>query len=132
MRIIKCFYFIVFYNLCILAISIIFKLAGFEHASTDDENDEEYPFLDSALKFFIMVMRISIGDIQLPISFFWVEMAHNEKEDSVLAHSMVYVIWLIWYITTILMCIVQLNFLIAYISQSFERVIDTQTSNTYL
>jgi hypothetical protein len=30
------------------------------------------------------------------------------------------------------MCIVQLNFLIAYISQSFERVIDTQTSNTYL
>ena len=45
---------------------------------------------------------------------------------------MIYILWLIWYITTILMCIVLLNFLIAYISQSFERVVDTQTSETYL
>ena len=58
-------YFIVFYNLCIIALSIIFKLAGFEIENQQDDmySDEDYPLLGSAFKFFIMVLRISIGDI---------------------------------------------------------------------
>jgi len=43
----------------------------------------------------------------------------------------IYLLWLLWFLNIFLMLIMLLNFLIAVISQTYERVASSQISYTY-
>jgi hypothetical protein len=44
---------------------------------------------------------------------------------------MIYIVWFIWLFNIILMVIILLNFLIAVISQTYERVVSQQVRFSY-
>jgi uncharacterized membrane protein len=47
------------------------------------------------------------------------------------SYSMIYLLWLFWFINIFLMLIILLNFLIAVISATYERVDSQKTNYTY-
>ena len=101
-----------------------------------DDTDAESYFL-----FWITVFRNCIGDIQDLEYPFWKEVlkktvagdnSANVTEFNTGPVLMVFFIFTIFIVLLFLMIIVLLNFLIAVISQTYENVMTTKTSTTYL
>ena len=68
-----------------------------------------------------MTFRNSIGDLAPPDYSFWLD-EDKVNISSTVKVIMIYTIWVIWVLKGIIMIIVLLNFLIAVISQTYERV----------
>lgn len=101
---------------------------------------EAYPEVNKIFAALIVAFRTSIGDLGEPDYSYWVEReSHFEVKDSdnenKLSHLqvsvMIYIIWFIWLFNIILMVIILLNFLIAVISQTYERVVSQQVRFSY-
>ena len=74
----------------------------------------------------MLMFRNAIGDYQVPYYKYWSEnLDYNSEEHLIIPQAMVYLIWIWWIFIIIFLPIVQLNFLIAFISEAFEDVLDT-------
>lgn len=73
----------------------------------------------------ILSFRNSLGDVSLPKYDKW--LAQNTYQSQIV----IYLLWILWFINLFLMLIILLNFLIAVISQTYERVAGSQTNYTY-
>ena len=65
----------------------------------------------------------------MPFYKFWSAAAFHENSSG--AYIMINLIYFFWVITTIGMQITMLNFLIAFISESYEFVLDTKQQSKY-
>jgi len=111
--------FMAFFSLWLLFFTIEFKVLGFEF------DDSEYANLGSFTQMLILTFRNSIGDLSLP--------QYNDliEVDTSVSQFVIYMLWMFWFMNIFLMVIMLLNFLIAVISQTYERVSGSQTSYTY-
>ena len=78
------------------------------------------------------MFRNAIGDYQVPYYKYWSENLDLKSDEYVvIPQAMVYIIWIWWICIIIFLPIVQLNFLIAFISEAFEDVLDTSMQIKY-
>ena len=75
----------------------------------------------------LQVYRISIGEIGNPKYD-----ALMSRPDGFFKDTNIVLIWMTWYFNTFFMIVILLNFLIAVISQSYERVIEQQNIYSYM
>jgi len=91
-------------------------------------DEKDYEGLGEFLQLFFHILRNSVGDLQLPVYRNW---TLQSQEDSFKASMMIHMMWFLWFCNLILMLIILLNFLIAVISQTYERVSGSKVSYTY-
>mmetsp|Transcript_19632 Transcript_19632/g.30271 ORF Transcript_19632/g.30271 Transcript_19632/m.30271 type:complete len:202 (+) Transcript_19632:2112-2717(+) len=111
--------FMTFFSLWVLYFTIEFKILKWEM------DEEEYKGLTEFVQRLILTFRNSIGDLSLPGYDKWLEQPTWESK------LVVSLLWLMWFVNIFLMLIMLLNFLIAVISQTYERVASSQISYTY-
>ncbi|CDW72372.1 wd-40 repeat protein [Stylonychia lemnae] len=104
-------YFISFFLIFILQFGMIF-LVLFKAASIDEYNGV------NKMAYFLMAFRISSGDFQLD--------EYQNQDDTVVIFA-----WIIWLIAVMTLNIVFMNFIIAVISESYERVMQKLVAESY-
>ena len=109
--------------------SFIFKILGAELENDYDAGGSfghgaDYQNLIWWFAYTIQNFRNAIGDFQMPFYKFWAASANLNIESGPL--FMIYIIYIFWILTTIGLQITMLNFLIAFISESYEIVLDTK------
>ena len=109
------------------------KILGFEIENSDDVgsefgNDAEYPNLHNFFKIITVTFRSAIGDVQMPFYKYWEAVIVKYP---VLGECMIGFIYLMWFFTIIFNTIVLLNFLISYISEAFEKVLENNKLTLY-
>ncbi|CDW87224.1 wd-40 repeat protein [Stylonychia lemnae] len=104
-------YFLIFFIIFILQFGMIF-LVLFKAKQVDEYNGV------NKLSYFLMAFRISSGDFQL-------EDYHNQDD------GIVIFTWIIWIIAVLILNIVFMNFIIAVISESYERVMQKLVTESY-
>ena len=126
------FQFVVFLTLWIFFFFLVQYILGVgNEVTTDlekllaDDNDEEFKGLGYQWRMILNVLRTSIGDLQLPDETLWI---HPEKGNS---NVMIFLIYLAWVANIFFILIVLLNFLIAIVSNSHEKVINKGMVNKY-
>ncbi|CDW78024.1 UNKNOWN [Stylonychia lemnae] len=104
-------YFLLFFIIFILQFGMIF-LVIFKAQQIDEYNGV------NKLAYFLMAFRISSGDFQL-------DDYHSQ------ADGLVIFTWIIWLIAVLTLNIVFMNFIIAVISESYERVMQKLVAESY-
>lgn len=94
-----------------------------------DHDHGDYPLIDHVSVLIFQSIRNSIGDLNVPHYLYW-EARFNAGE-KVIGASFIYLIWIIWFINVGLMVIMLVNFLIAIVSQVFERISGEQMQTSY-
>lgn len=95
-------------------------------------DDEDYPTL-KLLAVHFQTYRNSIGDIGTPQYDYWTYY-HRHFDKSVMfgyGQCMIYLIWILWYLNQFFNLIILLNFLIAIVSQSYEKVMTDSMKYEY-
>lgn len=82
-----------------------------------DFKGDDYPLVDRFVFLFLQVFRNSVGDIATPEYKLWIDHSGGWS----LYISMV-IIWFSWLVNILIMLIVMLNFLIAEVSQTYDKV----------
>jgi hypothetical protein len=90
------------------------------HLIVANEETNDYPGVMNAMALVVMTFRNSIGDLAPPDYKEW--LGEKEELDSSLKVVYVGIIWSVWVIQVIFMIVTLLNFLIAVITQTYERV----------
>lgn len=103
-------------------------------------DDEDYPMLPPSLQLLTQIWRNSLGDIGPPGYDFWMEKremntARRDNHGYIQATNWaldltIYIIWSIWFTQTVFNMVIMLNFMIAIVSESYERVMSQK--NKYL
>ncbi|CDW79710.1 wd-40 repeat protein [Stylonychia lemnae] len=104
-------YFLIFFIIFILQFGMIF-LVLFKAQQIDEYNGV------NKLAYFLMAFRISSGDFQLD--------DYHTQEDGLVIFT-----WIIWVLAVITLNIVFMNFIIAVISESYERVMQKLVAESY-
>ncbi|CDW79849.1 wd-40 repeat protein [Stylonychia lemnae] len=104
-------YFLIFFIIFILQFGMIF-LVLFKAQQIDEYNGV------NKLAYFLMAFRISSGDFQLD--------DFHTQEDLLVVFT-----WIIWLIAVMTLNIVFMNFIIAVISESYERVMQKLVAESY-
>ncbi|CDW84942.1 wd-40 repeat protein [Stylonychia lemnae] len=104
-------YFLIFFIIFILQFGMIF-LVLFKAKQIDEYNGV------NKLAYFLMAFRISSGDFQLD--------DYHSQDD-----GLVILTWMIWLIAVMTLNIVFMNFIIAVISESYERVMQKLVAESY-
>ena len=117
-----------------IAFASIMKVVGFEIENANDVesefgNESEYPNLHNFLRMCVITFRTSIGDLQMPFYKYWSKVVEEHYE---LGETMVGFIYILWFVIILFNTIVLLNFLISYISESFENVLENNEMSVYL
>mmetsp|Transcript_3352 Transcript_3352/g.5063 ORF Transcript_3352/g.5063 Transcript_3352/m.5063 type:complete len:244 (-) Transcript_3352:104-835(-) len=97
---------------------------------TDDEL--EYPEINVFMKYFLQSYRNSIGDLATPDYEWWLPGEDENKSMTGVKYIMVNAVWFVWFANQFVNLIILLNFLIAVISQTYEKVISAQQTHNYL
>ncbi|CDW83425.1 wd-40 repeat protein [Stylonychia lemnae] len=104
-------YFLIFFLIFILQFGMIF-LVLFKAQQIDEYNGV------NKLAYFLMAFRISSGDFQL-------DDYHSQND------GLVIFTWMIWLVAVMTLNIVFMNFIIAVISESYERVMQKLVAESY-
>ncbi|CDW89455.1 wd-40 repeat protein [Stylonychia lemnae] len=104
-------YFLIFFIIFILQFGMIF-LVLFKAQQIDEYNGV------NKLAYFLMAFRISSGDFQLD--------DYHSQEDGLVIFT-----WIIWLIAVMTLNIIFMNFIIAVISESYERVMQKLVAESY-
>lgn len=78
--------------------------------------------------YYLQLYRNSLGDIATPEYPFW---SLTESTASRTANTFYLIIWILFVLYILVMNIVQLNFLIAIISQSYDRIMAVEKIQVY-
>lgn len=103
-----------FFYLWVGVFTVLIIETGFEVKDADTE----FPNLDRLSRSFLRIFRNSLGDIQAPTYTYWTEV----QKQSALGNIMIYSVWLVWLGNELLMMIVLLNFLIAIVGDSYNKI----------
>lgn len=79
---------------------------------------------------FTLVFRGSVGDIGAPNYMTWLDRKRQSGSQET-ATVAIYTVWLFWYINVVVTLIVMLNFLIAEVGQTYEKVMSLGNKNHY-
>ena len=84
----------------------------------------------------ILAWRNSIGDLTAPVYDPWSAVRATAAEKGnygqiVVVSIIIFLIWVHWFLTQVLMLILLFNFLVAYVDQSFGEVVDTDKVSYY-
>ena len=95
-------------------------------------DDEDYPTLQ-LLTVYFQTYRNSIGDIGTPQYEYWEYMHEHYDVNKTFGYAqcMIYLIWVLWYLNQFFNLIILLNFLIAIVSQSYEKVMTDSMKHEY-
>jgi hypothetical protein len=95
-------------------------------------DDGDYLALPKGIAIFLQMFRNSIGDIAEPTYGIW-SIEEGEEDQKTTNHSIaMYIIWLFWIINIFLMMIIIVNFLIAEVSQTYDKVKSSGKTFLYL
>lgn len=100
-------------------------------------DESEYSGLNKFIQMLILAFRNSIGDLQSPQYERWLNYIKDNRDPEnpnpffSQGQVIIYLLWALWFGNIILMVILLLNFLIAIISQTYERVAGSQSNYTY-
>lgn len=115
--------FMVFFSFWIIFFTVCFQTLGVQI----NNDDSEYPNVALFAKYFLMTYRNSIGDISTPHYTNWIERYDAEDFwENLMQDTLISLIWLVWLLNQFLNLIILLNFLIAVISQVYDKVISDQ------
>eukprot|EP00347_Sterkiella_histriomuscorum_P014018 403362477 len=106
-------YFILLYGIVVIVYGLIFTLLKIK---TSDEN-VEYEGINY-LSYFIMAFRASTGDFQID-NFYQLEDTH------------IIFAWIVWISAVLFLNIILLNFIIAVISESYEKVMQKMVAESF-
>jgi len=127
-------FFISYYLLWILFFTCINSILKVDPGVIDETDDPpvDYPGVNRYIALVLMTFRNAIGDLSPPEYGSWVTEVQeaNGNTDYKMNWSqrvIVSALWLVWCLQVILMIIVLLNFLIAVISETYERVYGEKT-----
>jgi hypothetical protein len=109
--------FITFYMIFLFMFSITFVVLNME---VDDANNES-KHIGFFEKMLLETFRSAIGEVGLPKYS-----AILEKPDSYCKSLNIALIWIIWYLQVFFMLVIMLNFLIAVLQQTYNRVMNYQ------
>lgn len=99
-------------------------LSGFSCTGEDDD----YPGLERYFMMFVKTFRESTGDLVAPNYETW----ENKKDyDPKTSNVAIYFIWLVWLLNIFFTLIVMLNFLIAEVGATYNRVVGLGQKNHY-
>ena len=95
----------------------------------------------SIFQYIILTFNNSVGQISNPQLPFWKHIIDDNadpikgiidiKKSKLQANIMIFLIWVFWVVIVIFLFIILCNFLIAYISQSYEDVLENKIQNIY-
>eukprot|EP00347_Sterkiella_histriomuscorum_P014859 403359252 len=113
-------YFISLYAFVIIMYGLIFSLLNIQtDAALDDgSNEQSYYKGVSYFGYFIMAFRASTGDFQVD--------NFNQLEDKHIIFA-----WIIWISAVLFLNIILLNFIIAVISESYDKVMQKMVAESY-
>jgi hypothetical protein len=83
--------------------------------------------MPTALGYFFLTFENGLGNISPPTVEVW-QSNHNQ---TITATLIIYLIYLTWWCTQLIILIVLLNFVIALISQVYENVMDSKMVHVY-
>lgn len=88
------------------------------------------------MNYFVHIFLNSVGGIDTPNYDFWQNSDDvREKTGKIYknnyAMGMVALVWVVWIATVIFLFIILCNFMISYIGQSYEEVLEHQTENKF-
>lgn len=110
---VEMFSFLIYLQLWIICLALIYKVAGIEAKDRTGFDDNSY------YNFYMLVWSNSIGNINDP------EFSHVKE------HWEVVLVWAVWYFNQLFIFIILLNFLIAVIGQSYENVMNNAIEFQY-
>lgn len=111
--------FFAFLMVWVFLFSALFLIAG-GNVYSEDDYEEEYKDVNRFISTFIQVFRNSIGDLKVPNYEFWID--KENKFPPAFQNTMVGYMWVLWFLSSIFMLVMLLNFLIAIISQTYDKV----------
>lgn len=118
--------FVVYFLIMICVMSALNKVLGYDISGDDPKT--AMLIWNYVKHTFIM----SVGGVDEPNLDFWLNFAANEgKENEFIAKAMEVLIWIAWIVTVFLLFIILCNFMISYISQTYEDVLELKTEDTY-
>jgi len=80
---------------------------------------DDYPSMDKFIAIFMMVFRNSMGDLSGPKYNAWEDRKDEAYKTSIAA---IYIVWVIWALNLFITLIVMLNFLIAEVGNTYNKV----------
>lgn len=99
----------------------------------------KYPGINKNIGYLLYSFRNSIGDLSTPNYDDWLIMGLEDADDdskTVITQTEVFLIvvlsWTLWSIQSVFMIIILLNYLIAVISQAYERVVNQRKIYQYI
>lgn len=119
-------FFILFFVSWIFVFAHLFKITG------ADFDDGDYALIPQ-LKFVLQIFRNTIGDVAAPQYEYWQELHNSMEEKSSMSQPMlvIYTIWILWFLNLLFNMIILLNFLIAIISQVYDKIISSSLVYEY-
>ena len=115
--------FIISYVIFLVVFTICFVVLKMEI----DPEVAETEGLTYSQKMFLQTFRTALGELGMPV---YTEIL--AKEDQVFKSINITLIWITWYFQTFFMLIIMLNFLIAVITSTYERVVNYQKIISYM
>ena len=97
------------------------KIIRLEDGTYAPGGDETYANLSVVMQFYLFTFQNSMGAMMTPAYERWSGMIESDT-DPKLAYTMISLTWFIWLFVIIFNVIVLLNFLIAFISETYEEV----------
>ena len=98
----------------------------------------KYSDINGAMAFFLETFEDGVGNIKRPRYHIWEDKYHCDKTDigctaanrwvSIMA---IYVVWFTWFLNQFVVFIILINFLIVYIGNSFQNVMDSALKFKY-
>jgi hypothetical protein len=123
----KITYFVIFLFFWMLIFSFLYHIAGNQIDLT------EYTGININISYFLVIMRNTVGDVQMPNYGPWLRYSNNGGGNRItwLSTLMISYIWLLWSINLIFMFIILMNLFIAIVSISFEEVLEITSQIKY-
>lgn len=124
--------FLIFLFTWILIFCVLYKVLGAMHGV-----DEQFPEIHPVFGFFLYTFENSIGNINNPTFKWWIDIIDDPKYNTtytfgyLLAKTLIYLIYLVWFLNQYFIYILLLNFLIAVISQSYADVMANANISQY-
>lgn len=114
---------------CVL--SVVNKVVGYDIGEEDDTEKARFIW-----NYIVHTFLNSVGGIEEPNVQFWGSNLPNEgKTRDEMAYfvpkAFEAMIWMSWVTTVVVLFIILCNFMISYISQTYEDVLEHQTEDTY-
>lgn len=129
---VDCFYFAIFMFIWIGVFGLIFRIFG----ADTHKNEQKFPDIDGVSAFFLQTFENSVGNIRNPTYNLWIDKYNCDVKfhddvflcttsNIVISIVSIYMIWFVWFVNQMVVFIILVNYLIVYIGNSYQNVMDS-------